>query len=238
MYPYVKRLLCIRNLFLCVIFLSGTTLAGNLFAEDVLIVGIAGGSGSGKTTTAEMIQNSFGDQALILSQDSYYKDLSGLSLKEKEKTNFDHPNSVDFDLLEKHLLALKNGYSINRPTYDFRTHSRVKEENLIHPKKIIIVEGILLLAMKNIREVCDINVFVDADEHIRLFRRIERDMDERGRTFESVKTQYLATVHPMHFEFVEPSKHFADIIISGSSDIKETVSLLVSRIISKETSKS
>lgn len=192
-------------LLFCIVYLP-------VFAKPPIFVGIAGGTGSGKTTLAEKIQEAF-PQSVLISQDCYYKDLSHLSFEERGKTNFDHPNSLEFSLLRQHLLDLKNGQPIEQPTYSFHIHARKKETKWIQPTQIVLVEGILLLAAPEIRDLFDIKIFVDTDSDVRMLRRIERDIKERSRDFNSVKEQYLETVKPMHELFVEPSKKYADVII-------------------------
>ncbi len=167
---------------------------------------------------------------VIISQDSYYKDLSHIAKKERKKTNFDHPDSIEFDLLRKHLLELKNGKIIKTPTYDFTTHNRTNVTNTIQPKNIIILEGILLLAIPEIRDLIDIKIFVDVADDERLLRRIKRDIEERGRTIDTIQKQYLATVKPMHEKFVAPSKQFADIIIPHGADNSIAINLLVTKL--------
>lgn len=184
-----------------------------LQATPKIIVGIVGGSGSGKTTLAQNIYKSFPNHCIIISQDCYYRDLPHLPIEERAKTNFDHPDSLEFTLLEEHLLALKEGKSIQLPTYNFQTHMREKETLTVEPADIIVVEGILLLAVPQIRQLFDISFFVDADDDVRLFRRIERDITERARTLESIKKQYFITVKPMYDQFVKPSRQHADVIV-------------------------
>lgn len=184
-------------------------------AAENLIVAITGGTGSGKTTLAEDLLEAFGDDAVLLAQDNYYRDLSHLSLEERAKTNFDHPDSLDFPLLKKHLLLLKEGKCVSKPLYDFCTHSRCKETVSVEPKRIILVEGILLLAVQEIRDIADVKIYVDTEPDVRFLRRLERDIRERGRTVDGVAQQYVATVKPMHEQFVEPSKRYADVIIPG-----------------------
>ncbi|NGX38358.1 MAG: Uridine kinase [Chlamydiae bacterium] len=183
-----------------------------LFAQDHVFIGVAGGTGSGKTTLAEEIQKAFPNSSIIISQDSYYKDLAHLPHEERAKVNFDHPNSLDFEMLKQHLLDLKNGHAIKQPVYNFHTHCCEEETRLIEPAKLIIVEGILLFAMEELRDLFDLKIFVDADDDIRILRRIERDINERSRDFGQVVKQYLTTVKPMHEAFVAPSKKYADVI--------------------------
>jgi uridine kinase len=200
-----------------------------LFAHPILI-GIAGGTGSGKTTMAQKIQDEFPDQSILICQDSYYKDLSHLSMEEKARMNFDHPNSLDFDLLRQHLQDLIAGKPIEQPIYSFTTYERDFATQHVEPAQVIIVEGILLLAAFEIRDLFDLKIFVDTDADIRLLRRVERDIAERGRSFASVKEQYLTTVKPMHDAFVEPSKQYADVIIPMCRQNQIAVDLVISRI--------
>lgn len=201
-----------------------------LVAEQMMIVGIAGGTSSGKTRLAQQIQEAFGFYASLIEQDCYYKDLSKLPLEERAKTNFDHPNSLDFDLLQTHLMQLKAGQPILKPSYDFKTHSRTSEQTLVQPTKIIIVEGILLLSVPAIRDLFDLKIFVEAEDDIRILRRIERDIKERGRDLASIKEQYLTTVKPMHVQFVKPSKIYADVIIPSFGDTTPALQLIISRL--------
>lgn len=182
-------------------------------AAPKIMIGVAGGTGSGKTTLAEKILQAFPGRSILISQDSYYRPLVGLSLEERAHFNFDHPDSLDFSMLRQHLMALKAGDSIQQPIYNFCTHAREPYTNTIEPAELIIVEGILIFAVPTIRDLFDFKVFVDTDDDIRLLRRIQRDMSERARDFTSVKEQYLATVKPMHEAFVQPSKQYADIIV-------------------------
>lgn len=193
-----------------------------------IIVGIAGGSGSGKTTLANKIIQYFGDEAALISLDSYYKDFSAMSMEERENINFDHPQSLDFALLKKHVDALKEYKPVQIPVYDFVTHARSTETRLVEPKEIVIIEGILVLADTELREMFDLKMYVDTDDDIRILRRIQRDVLERGRTFESINKQYITTVKPMHNEFVEPSKNQADIVIYGTNDNTNLVTKLLS----------
>jgi uridine kinase len=180
----------------------------------MLIIGIAGGTGCGKTTVVEQIIAQLPvDEVCVISQDSYYKDTSDLSYQERVKINFDHPNSIDFDLLLQHLKALRDGASFEQPVYSFVEHNRTGETITTHPKKVVIVEGILILTQPEIRAMFDVNVFVHADSDERLIRRLKRDISERGRNIDEVLTRYQTTLKPMHQEFIEPTKEFADIII-------------------------
>lgn len=180
----------------------------------MLIIGIAGGTGCGKTTVVEQIIAQLPvDEVCVISQDSYYKDTSDLSYQERVKINFDHPNSIDFDLLLRHLKALRDGASFEQPVYSFVEHNRTGETITTHPKKVVIVEGILILTQPEIRAMFDVNVFVHADSDERLIRRLKRDISERGRNIDEVLTRYQTTLKPMHQQFIEPTKEFADIII-------------------------
>lgn len=180
----------------------------------MLIIGITGGTGCGKTTVVEQIIAQLPvDEVCVISQDSYYKDTSDLSYQERVKINFDHPNSIDFDLLLQHLKALRDGASFEQPVYSFVEHNRTGETITTHPKKVVIVEGILILTQPEIRAMFDVNVFVHADSDERLIRRLKRDISERGRNIDEVLTRYQTTLKPMHQQFIEPTKEFADIII-------------------------
>ena len=180
----------------------------------MLIIGIAGGTGSGKTTVvSKILQNLNANEVNVLSQDNYYHDNTHLSLQEREKLNYDHPKSIDFDLLVKHVQALKNGESIEQPIYSFVTHTRTGNHVLVEPREVLIVEGILVLTSKELLKEFDLKVFVHADNDERLIRRIRRDTQERGRDLEEVLHRYQTTLKPMHDEFIEPSKSYADIII-------------------------
>ena len=180
----------------------------------MLIIGIAGGTGSGKTTVvSKILQNLNANEVNVLSQDNYYHDNTHLSLQEREKLNYDHPKSIDFDLLVKHVQALKNEESIEQPIYSFVTHTRTGNHVLVEPREVLIVEGILVLTSKELLKEFDLKVFVHADNDERLIRRIRRDTQERGRDLEEVLHRYQTTLKPMHDEFIEPSKSYADIII-------------------------
>lgn len=179
-----------------------------------LIIGVGGGSGSGKTTVVNKIVEGIGqDQIVLIEHDSYYRDLTHLPLSERVKQNFDHPASLETELLIRHLDALKKGYKIDMPVYDFVEHTRAAESISVAPKKVILIDGILIFSEPNLREKMDIKIFVDTDDDVRLLRRLKRDINERGRDFDGVLNQYELYVRPMHLEFVEPSKRYADIII-------------------------
>ncbi len=180
----------------------------------MLIIGIAGGTGCGKTTVVEQIIAQLPkDEVCVISQDSYYKDTSNLSYQERVKINFDHPNSIDFDLLLQHLKSLREGDSFEQPVYSFVEHNRTGKTITTYPKKVVIIEGILILTQPEIRDMFDVKVFVHADSDERLIRRLKRDISQRGRNMDEVLTRYQTTLKPMHQQFIEPTKEFADIII-------------------------
>lgn len=189
--------------------------------QDVMIIGIAGGSGSGKTTLAQKIKDVFEDKVSILCHDYYYKSNDNISMEERKKLNYDHPDSFDTNLLIEQLKHLKEGEDIYHPVYSFVEHTRLKDTVEVRPTKVIIVEGILIFENKELCDLMDIKVFVDTDGDLRMIRRLLRDVQERGRDLDSVVNQYLSTVKPMHEEFVEPSKRRADIIIpeGGANDV-------------------
>jgi uridine kinase len=183
----------------------------------MLIIGIGGGTGSGKTTVVNQILSEFpAGEVEVISQDSYYKDTSHLSFEDRCKINFDHPNSIDFELLETHLKNLQKGEVINQPVYSFKTHNRTNETTITKPKKVLIVEGILILSNTDLRSLFDIKIFVHADSDERLMRRLKRDIAERGRDLDEVLERYQTTLKPMHQQFIEPMKAFADIIIPNN----------------------
>ena len=183
----------------------------------MLIIGIAGGTGCGKTTVINQILNELPEGEVgVISQDSYYKDTTHLSYEERIKINFDHPRSIDFDLLEKHLTDLKNNIPVHQPVYSFVKHNRTGDTILTHPRKVMIVEGILILTNPELRDMFDIKIFVHADTDERLIRRLKRDITERGRDIEEVLSRYQNTLKPMHDQFIEPMKEYADIIIPNN----------------------
>lgn len=185
--------------------------------QSMLIIGIAGGTGCGKTTVVNQILNELPEGEVgVISQDSYYMDTSHLSFDEREKINFDHPRSIDFDLLESHLRDLRAGKDIYQPVYSFLKHNRTGDTILTHPRKVMIVEGILILTNPELRKMFDIKIFVHADSDERLIRRLKRDISERGRDLEEVLTRYKNTLKPMHQQFIEPMKEYADIIIPNN----------------------
>jgi uridine kinase len=196
----------------------------------MLIIGIAGGTGSGKTTVVHQIMNELPQTEVgIISQDSYYKDNSNLSFDERALINFDHPRAIDFDLLVQHLQELKAGNTIDQPVYSFVTHNRTDDTINTHPRKVMIVEGILILAHPELRDLFDVKIFVHADSDERLIRRLKRDIAERGRDMDEVLNRYQTTLKPMHQQFIEPTKAFADIIIPN--DKYNTVAIDVVRAV-------
>ncbi|MDB2462482.1 uridine kinase [Algibacter sp.] len=199
----------------------------------MLIIGIAGGTGCGKTTVVNQILNELPEGEVgILSQDSYYKDTSHLSYDERVKINFDHPRSIDFDLIAEHLKDLKNNKPIQQPVYSFVQHNRTGDTILTHPRKVMIVEGILILTNPELREMFDIKIFVHADSDERLIRRLKRDISERGRDLDEVLNRYQTTLKPMHNQFIEPMKEYADIIIPTNKH--NTVAIDIVRTIINE----
>ncbi len=196
----------------------------------MLIIGIAGGTGSGKTTVVHQIMNELPETEVgIISQDSYYKQNIGMSYEERSNINFDHPRAIDFELLVSHLKDLKAGKTIDQPVYSFVTHNRTDDTITTHPRKVMIVEGILILTNPELREMFDVKVFVHADSDERLIRRLKRDIAERGRDMEEVLNRYQTTLKPMHQQFIEPTKAFADIIIPN--DKYNTVAIDVVRAV-------
>ena len=196
-----------------------------------MIIGICGGTGSGKTTIARAIVDAVGRENVVLvEQDSYYRNLADMPLDERHQANFDHPDSIDSDMMVNHLIRLKQGLSVDMPLYDFVTHTRSDEIEVINPKPVVIVEGILIFAEPRVLDLLDVRVFVDTPDDVRLMRRLRRDITERGRTFERTLDQYERTIRPMHFEFVEPSKRHADIIIPEGSNTGVTVDFLCSMV--------
>jgi len=196
----------------------------------MLIIGIAGGTGSGKTTVVHQIMNELPHTEVgVISQDSYYKETTNLSFDERALINFDHPRAIDFELLEKHLKALKAGETIDQPVYSFIQHNRTDDTVSTHPRKVMIVEGILILTNPELRELFDIKIYVHADSDERLIRRLKRDISERGRDIDEVLNRYQTTLKPMHEQFIEPSKAFADIIIPN--DKYNTVAIDVVRAV-------
>lgn len=196
-----------------------------------VIIAVAGGSASGKTTVVEEVISKLKKEfVVVIMHDDYYKEHNHLSLEERKMVNYDHPDSIDNELFLKHVNKLLKGEEINKPIYDFNTYSRLEKTEKITPKKVIILEGILVLTDKRIRELADIKLYVDLDSDMRFIRRMERDIKERGRTVESVVDQYLKTVKPMHHQFVEPTKRYADVIIPNNHKHDVAVDIIVSKI--------
>ncbi len=199
--------------------------------KSPIVIGIAGGSGSGKTTVANVVLNRVGAHRIVyLPHDAYYRELTGLPPNQRADVNFDHPDSLETELLVQHIEALRNWQPIELPVYDFTTHSRTQATIHIEPQRIIIVEGILIYALPELRKLFDVKIFVDTDADIRFIRRLERDITERGRSTQSVIHQYLTTVRPMHLEFVEPSKRYADIIIPEGGLNTVALDMVIARI--------
>ena len=197
----------------------------------MLIIGIAGGSGSGKTTVVKAITEQLREKVVVIPQDSYYKDSSHLPMEERQKVNFDHPDSIDFDLLIKHLKELKKGHSVEQPVYSDITCSRSSAATVtVHPAEVIIVEGILIFCCAELRKQMDIKIFVDADDDDRLMRVMARDILERGKTVETVIQRYSRTVKPMFLQFIEPSKRYADVIIPQGGHNKVAIDVLAATI--------
>jgi uridine kinase len=196
-----------------------------------LIIGIAGGSGSGKSTVARSVAEQLTKTSVaFIDMDAYYKNFPALSLDERKKLNWDHPDAFDYELLCTHLDALSRRKSIEKPEYDFVTHLRRAERTHVEPADVVVIDGILLLVDQRVRELCDVKVFVDADADIRLIRRIERDTHLRGRPLEEIIEQYLSTVQPMHLEFVEPSKRYADVIVPRGGHNAVAIEMIVAKI--------
>jgi uridine kinase len=207
------------------------TPADGKHSGERIIVGVAGGTGSGKTTVSQAILDRVGrDRIAYLQHDSYYRDRSHVPLEERAKANFDHPDALESELLAQHLASLKTGQAVEVPVYDFTTHTRETRTVTVAPRKVILVEGILIFAERALRELMDIKVFVDTDADIRFIRRLQRDITERGRTVGSVIRQYTETVRPMHLEFVEPSKRYADVIIPEGGFNLTAIDMIVARV--------
>ncbi len=196
-----------------------------------LFLGIAGGTGSGKSTVAEKIVAALpADSVGIIDHDGYYRDRPDLDLAARTQLNYDHPDALDNDLLAEHLAALRAGREVDIPIYDFKEHARSKEARRLEPRRIIIVEGILVFVEERVRQQLDVKVFVDTDADIRVFRRIRRDIEQRGRSFQSIREQYYKTVRPMHLQFVEPSKRWADVIIPEGGENGIAIDLIVGKL--------
>lgn len=198
-----------------------------------IIIGVTGGSGSGKTSVSRAIFNNFPDHSIMmLEQDSYYKDQSHLSFEERLNTNYDHPFAFDNDLLIQHVGDLLNYKAIEKPVYDYVAHTRSQATIIQEPKEVIILEGILILEDERLRDLMDIKVYVDTDDDIRIIRRIKRDMEERGRTLDSVIEQYLTVVKPMYHQFIEPTKRYADIIVPEGGENHVAIDLITTKVAS------
>ncbi|HWQ45303.1 MAG TPA: uridine kinase [Longilinea sp.] len=196
-----------------------------------VVIGIAGGSGSGKTTVANVILERVGAHRIAyLPHDAYYRDLAHLPPNQRREVNFDHPDSLETDLLTQHVIQLKEGKPVDLPIYDFTNHTRTDRTVRVNPQRVIMVEGILIFAERALREHFDVKIFVDTDADIRFIRRLQRDISERGRTTETVVQQYLTTVRPMHLEFVEPSKRYADVIIPEGGMNAVAMDMVISRL--------
>lgn len=195
-----------------------------------LVIGIAGGTASGKTTVARRIAEALGETATLLDQDSYYRDLSDLTVEERREVNFDHPDAFDVALLALHLTRLKANEPIEKPVYSFVHHNREPYTERLEPTRVVLLEGILVLGIRELRELLDVKIYVDAEDDVRVLRRLTRDVKERGRDFDSVVSQYLRTVRPMHHGFVEPSKRHADIIIPHGGSNVTAIAMVVGAI--------
>jgi uridine kinase len=200
-------------------------------AHSPIVVGIAGGTGSGKTTVAHNLVEALSGHAAIIDHDSYYRDRGDLPLEQRAGLNYDHPDALDNDLLVEHLARLRRAEAVEVPIYDFVTHSRRRETRRVEPSRVLIVEGILVFVEERVRALMDIKLFVDTDADIRAFRRIRRDMEQRGRSFQSIREQYYSTVRPMHFQFVEPSKRWADLIIPEGGENRVALDLIKGKLL-------
>ncbi len=198
--------------------------------NDAIIIGIAGGTGCGKSTLINRIKEEFNDDICILSHDFYYKQHNDIPFEERKKINYDHPNAFDTDIMIQHIRDLAAGKTIERPVYDFTIHNRIDETVTVYPAKVIVVEGILIFENEELRNLCDIKIFVETDADVRIIRRILRDVQERGRMLDNIVEQYLTTVKPMHEMFVEPSKKYADIIIPEGGFNQVALDMLYYRI--------
>jgi len=196
-----------------------------------LIIGVAGGSGSGKTTVAKNVADALGSLSVaFIDMDAYYRNFSELFIEERRRLNWDHPDAFDYDLLTEHLSQLSSRQSIDKPVYDFVTHLRSDDTVRVDPSDVIVIDGILLFVDERVRDLCDVKVFVDADADIRLIRRIQRDLSSRGRPLGEIIDQYLSTVQPMHLQFVEPSKRYADIIVPRGGHNSVAIEMIVAKI--------
>ena len=197
---------------------------------DTMIIGIAGGTGSGKTTLTLRLKERFGDDVSILYHDNYYKSHSDMPYEARTKLNYDHPDAFDTQRMIADLEALRRGEAIQSPTYDYTIHDRARETVEVRPTKVVVVEGILIFENRTLRDLMDIKIFVDTDADVRILRRITRDVKERGRSLDSVVTQYLTTVKPMHEQFVEPSKRFADIVVLEGGHNVVALDMIIQRV--------
>lgn len=198
--------------------------------NDIIIIGIAGGTGSGKTTLTNRLKERFGGDVTVVYHDNYYKRHDNMSYEERCLLNYDHPDAFDTDLMIEHIQELRQGLAIESPIYDFTVHNRSDETMVIHPTKVIVVEGILIFQNESLRNLMDIKIFVDTDADVRILRRILRDVKDRGRSLDSVVNQYLTTVKPMHEQFVEPSKRASDIIVLEGGNNVVALDILIQRI--------
>lgn len=198
--------------------------------SNIIVIGIAGGSGSGKTTLMKNLLARFQDDVTVLSHDNYYRPYEELTIEERRKVNYDHPDAFDTEMMIEHLRCLKDGQAIECPVYDYTTYSRTNETTRLEPSKVILVEGILIFENKTLCSLMDIKIFVDTDADVRLIRRIRRDVAKRGRSLESVLNQYLATVKPMHEQFVEPSKKNADLVVLEGGKNLVALEMIIDRI--------
>lgn len=198
---------------------------------DTILIGIAGGTGSGKTTLADKLVDSFGSQEVtVIRQDNYYKRHDDMDFEQRTRLNYDHPDAFDMDLFYEHIVLLKQGKPVEIPVYDYTIHNRSEETILVNPTPVIVLEGFMLFVEKRLCDLMDIKVFVDTDADVRILRRIVRDVKERGRSLESVISQYLTTVKPMHEQFVEPSKRHADIIVPEGGENQVALEMLIERV--------
>lgn len=198
---------------------------------DTILIGIAGGTGSGKTTLADKLVDSFGSQEVtVIRQDNYYKRHDDMDFEQRTRLNYDHPDAFDMDLFYEHIVLLKQGKPVEIPVYDYTIHNRSEETILVNPTPVIVLEGFMLFVEKRLCDLMDIKVFVDTDADVRILRRIVRDVKERGRSLESVISQYLTTVKPMHEQFVEPSKRRADIIVPEGGENQVALEMLIERV--------
>ncbi|MBP3894250.1 MAG: uridine kinase [Atopobiaceae bacterium] len=198
--------------------------------DSIMVIGIAGGTGSGKTTITNQIKECLGDEVTVITHDNYYYEHHEMTYEERTLLNYDHPDAYETDLMVKHLTALRRGESVEVPVYDFSIYDRTDETVTVAPSRVIIVEGIVIFAHADLRELMDVKVYVDCDADVRILRRIMRDVKERGRSLDSVVNQYLSTVKPMHEAFVEPSKKYADVIIPTGGQNHVALDMLVNRI--------